>query len=113
MVGNKGRENFSQFFGVCSDEGADLEQPLLNGDAENDGEGVKTQTALPKPPGAPSTDFASTGPEEAPSAPGEEKRSWKQWFKSSPVVPTSCCIFLCFILKVVQQVCFPRHTVHA
>ncbi len=84
----------------------DLEQPLLEGDG--DGEEVEDvkQEAVPKPPNLPSSfDLSDTAGEGSPSQP--EPRTWKQWFKTSPFVPTSCCIFLCFILKVVQQVGLP------
>ena len=82
----------------------DLEQPLLEGNGEEVEEAK--QEATPKPPNLPSSfDLSDTAGEGSPSQP--EPRTWKQWFKTSPFVPTSCCIFLCFILKVVQQVNSP------
>ena len=73
---------------------SDLEQPLLNGDAE-------VEKPPPRPPGAPSMELTETA-EESTTQP--EARTWGDWFRTSPFVPTACCIFLCFILKVVQQV---------
>lgn len=83
-------------------EQPDLEQPLLDGGEEEEAEVAK---AAPKPPHVPSS-FDLTDTAEEPQSQAET-RSWGQWLRTSPFIPTACCIFLCFILKVVQQVC--RH----
>lgn len=70
-----------------------MQQPLLE---EED----KEAKPVPKPPGAPSLDLTATAEESISLGDG---RTWGQWLRTSPVVPTACCIFLCFILKVVQQ----------
>jgi hypothetical protein len=57
-----------------------------------------------KPPNVPSSFDLNETVEDAGEVPQPEvARTWGQWYKTSPFVPTFCCIFLCFILKVVQQ----------
>ena len=90
---------------LCRDN-PDLEQPLLQNGEDED---VKT---LPKPPDAPDNsleDPDSTANLQEMADPNrtaseKPKQSWWEWYQKSSVVPIACCIFLCFILKVVQQV---------
>jgi hypothetical protein len=79
---------------ACRDE---LREPLLAANGAMDEEaGNKPKI----PPPAPSSSADSDDEEEADE--GYWARLQHLW--SSPLVATACCIFLCFILKVVQQV---------
>lgn len=69
-----------------------MEQPLLEDE----------EKPAPSPIGASSGDLISTT--ESGVMTQRESRSWRDWLSTSPMVPMACCIFLCFILKVVQQV---------
>ena len=78
----------------------DLEEPLLRNGEEED---VKT---LPKPPNAPQN-IGEESTTDLPAAADDsetKKRTWVEWYQKSAIVPITCAIFLCFILKVVQQV---------
>lgn len=83
-------------------DGPDLEAPLLqNGDGDNE----EMRKALPNPPEAPDLNAAESSPNLQQQGSGSSgKRSWSEWYNKSTFVPIACCIFLCFILKVVQQV---------
>jgi hypothetical protein len=77
----------------------ELREPLLaNGTADDDVEAGPPAKVPPPPP--------SSSADSDDEAEVEEEGYWARlchlW--SSPLVATTCCIFLCYILKVVQQV---------
>lgn len=79
----------------------ELHEPLLaNGAAALDG--MEAGMQLPKVPPPPPSSSADSDYEEEVEEEGYWVRLAHLW--SSPLVATACCIFLCYILKVVQQV---------
>ena len=81
---------------ACRDE---LRQPLL-GNGHYDEEVAVTEPKVMPPPSS----SADSDDEEELREPGWWEQVRHMW--SSPLMATACCIFLCYILKVLQQV-FP------
>ena len=78
-----------------------LKEPLLaNGAADEEAPLLEQGTKVPPPAASSSADDEDEDEEGAEDGLGLRlKHLW-----SSPAMATACCIFLCFILKVVQQV---------
>lgn len=81
----------------CRDE---LREPLLSNGTHEDGD-VEAGPP-PKVPPPPPSSSADSDDEAEIEEEGYLARLAHLW--SSPLVATACCIFLCYILKVVQQV---------
>ncbi len=78
----------------------ELRQPLLSNGHYDEEAAVPEPKVMPPP-----SSSADSDDEEDP----QEHSWWEQvrhmW--SSPLMATACCIFLCYILKVLQQVPAP------